>query len=146
MVRLSLLLAFVMLLGGCSGSNTGLQNLQFSGEAEAFPADYSARALRYLGAQMGPGVAVSYPRTIVGETALSPRRWYICLRGLAPPEPAPRAAKPLLEAAVDLMQSGSGEGVYDVIVILRASGAVSAIKGFDAPLCAGGRYEALLAV
>lgn len=146
MLRLLLTLACAAALACCSGANTGVSNLQFSGAAEPFPADYQARVLRYLGEQSGAGVSVSYPQTTVGETALSPKRWYVCVRGTTPPGPPPTRLKPVLEAAHDLLRSRADPRSYDVVLVLRPSGTVSAIKGFDAPLCADGRYEALSAV
>jgi hypothetical protein len=146
MLRVLLTLVLVGAIAGCSGANTALHNVQFSGAAEPFPTDYAARALRYLGAQPTAGVSVSYPQTTVGETALSPKRWYICLTGLMPPGPPSSTAKPLLDAAFDLARRDSSQGIYEVILVLRASGTVSALKGFDSPLCADGRYEALAAV
>lgn len=89
---------------------------------------------------------VSYPQATVGETALSPKRWYVCLSGVQPPGLPPTSAPPLLDAATALVQPGSRRGVYHVLLILRASGTVSALKGYDSPLCADGRYEALAAV
>lgn len=144
MVGRTLLLAMVLGLTGCSGgSNSSISTLQFTGAEEPFPADYAARAARYLGEERTPGVLVSYPRSVVGETAVSPRRWYVCLSGVQPPGPPPSRAKPVLEAAFDLFRPGAARGVYNVIVFLRASGTASALRGFDSPLCADGRYEAL---
>jgi len=142
-ILLSLLCALA--LAGCTGANTSFNTIQVSGAEEAFPADYQLRARRYLAEQDLAGVQISYPRTVVGETAFSPRRWYVCLDGLAPPAPPTRRAKPLLEAALNLARPDVAADDYQVILILRASGSTAAIKGFDAPLCGDGRYEALAA-
>ena len=146
MLRILLILACAAALAACSGANSGVSTLQFSGAAEPFPSDYQARVLRYLGEQPATGATVSYPQTTVGETAFSPKRWYVCLHGLAPSGPPPTRLKPVLELAHDLVASRPVSGVYEVVLVLRASGTVSAIKGFDSPLCASGRYEALPAV
>ncbi|MBS3847105.1 hypothetical protein KD146_00205 [Devosia sp. BSSL-BM10] len=143
--RLSLTLSLCLTIAACSGANTGLHNIQFSGAAEAFPADYQVRARRYLGAEAGLTVAVSYPRLTLGETALSPKRWYVCLRGLEPTGSAPDGFRPVLEIAENMMSAQSRPGTYDVVLVLRASGTSTAIKGYDSPLCREGRYEVLAA-
>ena len=130
-------------MAGCTGANTGINTIQVSGAEEAFPADYQARARRYLAGQSatGAGVQVSYPRTVVGETAFSPRRWYVCLTGMVPPAPAPQRIKPVLEGLVDSARGASG--VYHVVLILRPGGTATAVTGFDSPLCTDGRYARL---
>ena len=135
----------ILALAGCAGANTSLNTLQVSGAEEAFPADYQLRAQRYLTGQESAGVMVSYPRTVVGETAFSARRWYVCLTGLPPNAPQPDTLRPLLSAAFDRAESGATEGVYTVILILRPGGSTSALMGYDSPLCADGSYEALAA-
>lgn len=145
MPRLLLILACVCVLACCSGANTSMNTLQLAGTAEPFPDDYPTRALRYLGEDPAAGVMVSYPQTTLGDTVFSARRWYVCLSGITPPGPAPKGAKPLFEAAADLTQANAGRGIYHVILILRANGAVSAIKGYDSPLCRDARYQALTA-
>mgnify|MGYP003635642175 CR=1 FL=1 len=134
-----------LVLAGCTGANTSLNTVQLSGAEEAFPADYQARALRYLGEQDRAGIQVSYPMTAVGETAFSARRWYVCLAGLTPPAPPSTRLKPLVEMATDVVRPNPNPTVYHVILILRPGGSTTAIKGFDAPLCADARYEALAA-
>lgn len=145
MKKILLTMLCALALAGCTGANTSLNTLQVSGVEEAFPADYQARARRHLGEQAMAGVQISYPRTVVGETAFSARRWYVCLAGLAPPGAPPSSAKPVLEAAIDLVRPEADLGVYHTILILRPSGSTTAITGFDAPLCAGSRYEPLAA-
>ncbi|MBU1307422.1 MAG: hypothetical protein KKF33_18110 [Alphaproteobacteria bacterium] len=51
--------------------------------------------------------------------------------------------KPLLDLMGNLTQPGQSRGIYEVVIILRANGSSAQIKGFDAPLCADGRYETL---
>ena len=145
MHRFSVSLLCALALAGCAGANTSLSTVQVSGAEEAFPADYQGRALHYLAGQDIAGVQISYPRTVVGETAFSPKRWYVCLDGLAPPVPPSTRIKPVLDLAMDLARRDQTPAAYHVILILRASGSTTAITGFDAPLCADGRYEALAA-
>jgi len=90
-ILLSLLCALA--LAGCTGANTSFNTIQVSGAEEAFPADYQLRARRYLAEQDLAGVQISYPRTVVGETAFSPA--LVCVpgwAGAARPTNAPRQA------------------------------------------------------
>lgn len=145
MKKILVILACALALYGCAGANTSLNTIQVSGGEEAFPADYQARALAYLGEQGPAGVQVSYPQTVVGETAFSARRWYVCLTGVTPPRPPVPRLRPLVDMAMNPGQPYRTAERYHVILILRPGGSTTAIKGFDAPLCADARYEALAA-
>lgn len=131
-------------LAGCTGPNASLNTIQVSGAEETFPADYAARARRYLAGlepagQSRAGLQISYPRTVVGSTAFDARRWYVCLDGVVPSAPPSTRMRPVL----DLWQPAPDR--YHVILILRPGGSTTAVTGFDSPLCAGARYEPLAA-
>ena len=134
-----MILASALALWGCSGVNTSINTLQFSAAAEPFPVDYQSRALRYLSDRGPVGVQVSYPQTLLGETVFSPQRWYVCLIGLPPPAASGVGAR----AAARDMKPVTYSGIYHEVLVLRANGTASAIRGFDSPLCASGRYEGL---
>lgn len=143
MIRLLMMSMLALSLAGCSGVVPGPQTLQVSGAEEAFPADYKARALRVLGDQASPGMSISAPQLTLGESAFGPKRWYVCVRGVATTTEPSTKLKPVLDLAGDLGRNTAQSGIYEVIVLLRGNGSASRITGFDSPLCATGRYEAL---
>ena len=144
MIRAISILLLVSLASGCASTNTAMHNLQFSGAAETFPADYNERAAKYVAElPVGGSLIVSYPEMTLGETATSPKRWYVCVRGLAPQLPVETGLKPVLETVEGMLGPKQGGPIYEVILIMRDSGVTSAIKAFDSPLCRAGRYEGL---
>lgn len=144
MIRFLSTLLLVSLVFGCASTNTALHNLQFSGDAETFPADYQERAAKYVADLPAAGsLIVSYPETTLGVTAPGPKRWYVCIRGLEPQTEAETGLKPVLEMVEGMLSPRSGGPIYEVILIMRDSGVTTAIKAFDSPLCRAGRYESL---
>lgn len=143
MTRLLIASILMVCLAGCSSIVPGPQSLQVSGAQEAFPDDYKARALRVLGAEAGPGMSVSAPQLTLGESAFGPKRWYVCVRGVATTTKPSTKLKPVLDMVGDLGRNAAQSGIYEVIVLLRGNGSASRINGFDSPLCTTGRYEAL---
>ena len=132
------LIALSVLLAGCSGPNTNISTIQFSGSTEALPANFAelaTKAVEALPVSPGQAVTLSEPRTIVGTTAFSPRRWYVCASGLAAPAPKPATPKPVLTYLDDLIFPPQSNGRYDVIVVFNALGHTSLIKSYDAVLC-----------
>jgi hypothetical protein len=147
MIRVISILLIAGLASGCASINTAIHNLQFSGDAETFPADYNERAANYVAElPVGGSLSVSYPEMTLGETATSPKRWYVCVRGLAPQLPVETGLKPVLEAVEGVLDPGQGGPRYEVILIMRDGGVTSPIKAFDSPLCRAGRYEGLKAL
>ncbi|WP_224703616.1 hypothetical protein [Devosia aquimaris] len=145
MARLLIVSMLVACLAGCSGTMPGPQSIQVSGAEEAYPADYKARALRALGDAASPGMSISAPQLTIGESAFGPKRWYVCVRGVATTAKPPTKLKPVLDLAGDVMRPAASTGLYEVIVVLRGNGSASQIKTFDSPLCASGSYEPLAA-
>ena len=144
MIRVISVLLLAGLVFGCASTNTALHNLQFSGDAETFPADYNARAAKHVAElPVGGSLLVSYPETTLGETATSPKRWYVCVRGLAPQLAVETGLKPVLETVEGMVSPRQGGPIYELILIMRDSGVTSAIEAFDSPLCQAGRYEGL---
>lgn len=144
MIRVTSILLLAGLASGCASTNSAMHNLQFYGDAETFPADYNQRAAKYVaGLPVGGRLTISYPEMTLGETAASPKRWYVCVRGLAPQLPVETGLKPVLETVEGMLDPKQGGPIYEMILIMRDSGVTSAIKTFDSPLCGAGRYEGL---
>lgn len=75
-------------LFGCNGANTSLSTIQMSGATERLPPEYAQIATKAIAAlPIDPDLtlSISEPRTVVGTTPLSPRRWYVCASGIASP-------------------------------------------------------------
>jgi hypothetical protein len=123
--KLLLTTALAGLLAGCADTNTGLNNLQFSGDSQAFPANYrdvAAHAMAGIPVAAGKTLEVSYPQPLLGTTATDPKRWYVCVRGLATPVTT---------------------GIYEAIVIINAPYPPAVTEAFDAALCKTGTYAPL---
>ena len=139
--------AMCMGLGACTGPNTSLSTLQFTDDTVAFPDTYRDDAARVLanmpGAANNPNLTISAPQTTLGVTAVSPRRWYVCVRGITPPGPPPTRLKPLLELASNALDPASTTGSYDAVLFFRGSGRPTVKLAFDAPLCRSGTYAPL---
>lgn len=137
-MRFGLLATAAVLLAGCAGPNTDIRNVQFSGAENSLPVDYLGRAARAVdGLPTAPGVEVTFlpPRTVVGVTAFSPKRWYVCAEGLASPGPKPSGTKPISHFTDEWLFGARPQGRYDVIVFFNESGLTSLLKGYDAQLC-----------
>lgn len=137
-MRSIILAAMLLGLAGCSGPNTDIRNIQFSGDTAPLPADYHARATQAVAGlpKVGDGaVTFSAPRTVVGQTAFAPKRWYVCAQGIAAPGPKPRGVKPISQFIDDWVAPPKSSERYDVIVIFNAAGLTSLHKSFNAPLC-----------
>lgn len=137
-MRIVILAAALLALAGCAGPNTDIRNLQFSGASAPLPADYrvrAAQAVADLPIEAGGVVTFSEPKTIVGQTAFSPKRWFVCARGIAPAGPKPGGIKPLAQTIESWVAPPQSSGRYDVMVIFTAAGLTSLYKSFDAPLC-----------
>lgn len=137
-MRFGLLAVAAVLLAGCAGPNTNIRNIQFSGAENPLPSDYLERAAKAVaGLPIGPNARLTFsePRTLVGKTAFSPRRWYVCAGGILSPGPKPVSAKPLFELADEALFGAHPQGRYDVAVIFDQAGLTSLWKGHDAELC-----------
>ncbi|MET0905444.1 MAG: hypothetical protein ABWY10_05150 [Tardiphaga sp.] len=134
-------------LAGCTGPNTGISTLQFNGDTVAFPEDYQADAAKILantpGASNNSSLTISTPQPTLGVTALSPKRWYACVRGITPPGPRPTTWRPLVDVARTYLDPASNVGSYDAVVFYRGSGRPTVRFAWDAPLCRGGSYAPL---
>ena len=138
MQKISGLMVLSLLLASCTGPNTNISTLQLSGSTQQLPANYQELAIKAVeGLPVLPGQAatLSEPRTIVGTTAFSPKRWYVCAYGLAGPAPKPTTPKPVLTMVDELFAPPQSDGRYDVIVVFSALGHTSLIKSYDAVLC-----------
>ena len=109
------------LLAGCTELNTSLGSMQFSGATDPLPSDYARQAAQVVaGYPVAPGgLSISGPMKLVGATTLDPWRWYVCVRGIKPPQPG------------------------EVIVIFQHNLVATAITYKDAPLCAGANFVPL---
>ncbi len=124
-----------LLLGGCSAMDS-LNTMQFSAATEPYPANYRAAAREAIG-DTAAGSLVSQPSTIVGESPVSPKRWYVCVR-----QPL---ARPLAEPSY---QSGRSSAAttpnYTETVLILSSGKPAFFIPGPAPrLCDGAQFEPL---
>lgn len=127
-------------LAGCSGGN-----LQFSGEVQPLPANYRTAALAAIEGRPRAGgeLLISRPQTVVGQNVFSPRRWYVCVRGLKPPR-APVVGPDLLWPAVTrALGAPPPADIYDAIVFLPAGREPWVIDAFDAELCRDVAFDLL---
>lgn len=132
------ILAVATILSGCNGPNTSLSTIQMSGATEPLPPNYvqiASKAVNELPIEAGSTLSFSKPRTIVGATMFSPRRWYVCASGIGSPGSKPVATKPVISYVDDWIAPPLSEGRYDVIVVFSSGGRTSLIKSFDAVLC-----------
>lgn len=135
------------LLAGCTGPNTTMATLQFSGATVTFPQNYQREAARVV-SQRGfdpASATVSYPRPTLGATAFQPQRWYVCIRGASiaqRPDRLPKAFE-ILDQAID---PRSTAGIHNVVLIFGSDGRRPSERGgFDSPLCRDGQYEPITA-
>jgi len=137
-MRALILTATLLALAGCAGPNTDIRNIQFSGDTAPLPTDYQARAAKAVAdLPIAPGATLTFsePRTVVGQTAFSPKRWYVCARGIAAPGAKPQGVKPITQFLDEWFAPAQSEGRYDVVVVFTAAGLTSLHKSFDAQLC-----------
>lgn len=127
----------VGLLLGCSNHNVSPHTLQFSGENVAFPENYQVEAARIVrDRKADPEFArVSEPQPTLGDTAFSPKRWYVCVRGIPAPKPNSTRPPPVSEVVENWITSRQPSGVYDVLLIFSGRERPSAREGYDSPLC-----------
>ena len=132
-------------LVACSGQNTSLNRLQFSGASEPFPEHYQVEAARFVqarGAEIST-IQVSAPAETLGASAFGPKRWYSCIRGL--PAPPPAKTMPTVEQFVSGWL-GEQPLHYDVIMIFSAGKPRPSVHdGLDSPLCQGVTFSPLTA-
>ncbi len=131
MLRRGLAGIAIMMLAGCDTVNTGMGNIQMSGDTLPLPKDYRAtvaHAVAGAPVQAGRQLSISQPQTLAGKTAIDPKRWYVCVDGLQAPAPAAGA---------------STSGRYDTIVILQQTGLPDVLHAYGAELCAGVSFAPL---
>ncbi len=146
MLRPFLLLVLAASLAGCSSQNASLSTLQFAGETVPYPDHYEAEAARLVEERgVEPAlVTVSQPQTTLGAGPFSPRRWYICVRGM-PTSAKPRPARPV-EVLEEWLGQRTTAGVHDVVLIFSGTaGRPSVRSGYDSPLCRGLQYGPITA-
>jgi hypothetical protein len=148
MFRLLVSFGLAALLVGCSSNNAGTNTLQYSPEARDYPYGYQIEAARVVQERdADPGfVRVSRPMTTLGETVLSPRRWFVCVRGI----PAPAPPSGFFAAVAQVFRAWFGPKdpggiVYDVVLFFSGEQEVSIRDGFDLPLCQGLEFEFITA-
>lgn len=137
-MRLRLIGVISVMLAGCTGPNTDIRSIQFTGTENALPVDYldlAVRAVDGLPIVSGSKVTFSRPRTVVGVTAFSPKRWYVCAEGIASPGPKPSGIKPVSHFTDEWLFGARPQGRYDVIVFFNEVGMTSLLKRYDAQLC-----------
>jgi hypothetical protein len=144
----AIILALAMFaLAGCAGQNTSIATLQFSGSSEKFPDNYQVEAARVVATRVvadGEQVRISRPQPILGTTAFSPKRWYVCILGLAGPA-RPNRIPPIYDAVMNAADPASNAGVYNLVLVFNEGRRPSVKTGYDSPLCRNAAYEALTA-
>jgi hypothetical protein len=145
MIRFFCACGTAALLVGCSNHNVSPHTVQLSGETLAFPDNYeveAARLVRDRGAD--PEFArVSEPQPTLGETVFSPKRWYVCVKGVPAPTPKSAALPPVTELVEQVFSPEAG--VYDVLLIFSGRQRPSVREGYDSPLCRDQSYRAIKA-
>ena len=147
MIRLALPFGIAVILAGCSGHNLSPHTLQFSGDTLPVPANYereAARIVRDRGAEPAT-VRVSEPQTTLGVTAFSPKRWYVCVKGIPAPQGKPQGPLPIDETVGGWLTPGSDDASYDVLLIFSGAPTPSVREGYDSPLCRNLNYHAITA-
>lgn len=144
-MRVLLILA-VYLVAGCSPTTAPINTIQFSEETLPFPDNYQAEAARIVAERRADpsDASVSYPQTTLGLSALSPRRWYVCVRGISDelkPQQIPTPGA-IIESWLDPRAEA---GLHNVILLFGTNGRPVAKDGYDSPLCRDGLYEPITA-
>ena len=143
----ALVLILALALSGCASSGFLPNKLQLSKETMPFPERYQREAARVVQLRGGDRerVTVSYPRTTIGQTAQSPQRWYVCVRGLTPP-PVEDGLPTVEEFAGTTLNPAANSRLYDVLLFFPADGALPSVRdGYDSSLCRDGAFERLTA-
>jgi hypothetical protein len=137
----------VAVLLGCSNHNVSPHTLQFSGDTVAYPEKYQAEAARIVrDRKADPGFArISEPQLTLGETAFSPKRWYVCVRGISAPKPKSNRPPPAAEIVERWITSRQPARIYDVLMIFSGRERPSVREGFDSPLCRDQTYVPITA-
>ena len=138
-MRILLVGAIIVLLGGCSAQNTNMSTLQFSNAATPFPDDYRSRAAVALKGQVGAEIPlqISRPEPTVGASAFGPQRWYVCVRGV--PGSAPAAAKkPVWHLAEEWLDPAARR--EELVLFYNATGLPAIRKSDGSPLCNGAEF------
>ena len=141
-IRFLLYCGLTVLLFGCSSQNMSLITMQFSGATVPYPENYEVEATRVIQQRGGDrdSTRVSQPWTTVGSGPFSPKRWYVCIRGLPPTgrPPQPKA----LELIEERLGQRSLPGAYDVVLFFSDKAGRPSVKtGFDSPLCRDLEYH-----
>jgi len=117
-----LVIALLCFLSGCSPYGFGMSQLQLNGETEKLSENYHHRVTEAVGEKLSlVNAQVSEPATIPGGSMLSPRRWFVCVRG----------------------QDLTTGGPLSAIVLLHESRPASAKVFTRAPLCDDLKYQPL---
>ncbi len=136
MFRLTLPIGFAATLAGCSGHNMSPHTVQFSGDTIPFPVNYESEAAKVIRERGGDlsTARVSEPKPTLGVTAFSPKRWYVCVKGIPAPQPRASGLLPLDEMVDGWLTHKSGEQSYNVLLFFSSQTA-SRREGYDSPLC-----------
>jgi hypothetical protein len=145
LLKLVSVAATFLILVGCSSGIVSPHTLQFSGATLAYPENYQVEAARIVrDRRADPEFArLSEPQPTIGETAFSPKRWYVCIRGIPASTPKSTALPPLTEMVENLYSPETG--VYDVLLIFSGRERPSVREGYDSPLCRDQKYQAITA-
>ncbi|WP_332717311.1 hypothetical protein [Pelagibacterium mangrovi] len=120
--------------GPTSNVNHSVGSLQFNGETEPYPEDYAEVAAQMVrGRDAVAPLTVSEPQTMRGEGPFSPKRWFVCVRGVKPVGNPTRA--PLQRQFEDWVAPPASTGNYDVILVFRDKLRPAVVEGHDARLC-----------
>ena len=143
-MRVAAVLTTIAIVAGCSGPGLGLNRVQLSGEASAFPENYQIEAARVVGDRHGDlaTAIVSYPRKTVGAGIASPQRWYVCISGLTDPRAGKRPSiPPALDMVDQWLHPETAEEYFVVLVFSSAHGRPSERDGLNSALCHGAAFE-----
>tara|TARA_R100000365_G_scaffold3656_1_gene13137 strand:- start:2528 stop:2965 length:438 start_codon:yes stop_codon:yes gene_type:complete len=145
MTKLTVALIPILALPACSTVNHSVGSIQFNAEAEPAPDNYRDVAKQAVSGRKtidGSGLLVSHPATMAGETAFSPMRWYICVRGIAPKGEPP--AIPALQRKIEnWVAPPLVTAPYDLVVIFNEPYHWQVVEGFDTRLCRDAAFERL---
>lgn len=142
MIKFLVACSSAAILLGCSNHNVSPHTIQFASDTVSYPENYQVEAARIVrDRKADPEFArVSEPQPTLGETAFSPKRWYVCVRGIPAPKPKSSSLPPVAEIVESWVTARPAGGVYDVLLVFSGRDRPSVREGFDSPLCQNQTY------
>ncbi len=120
--------------------NHSIGSLQFNSETEALPENYAEIAARHVALRpTASPLLISEPNTMIGKNVYSPRRWYVCVRGIAP-KGNPSTIIPLTTRIENWLSPPASTDHYDIIVVFQEKLNSFVTEGFDSRLCRNAQF------